>query len=305
MMASAFQVPGGIFLALMFRYRVERMIPSSVERPQDPQDERRICCLCGGRAFELVHQWAVDHPRNPCPIPLAVWQCGCGLAFLHPLPTAGQLPDGGDWWSPHRNVIRRRPVLKKIQAKLQNALIGSDLELFVRATTRLAGTGRLLDVGCGDGTLLQLASSRLQGCGLEPSPEAAGRAQQSGFEIITETIEQAQLPSARFDVITMYAVIEHLEDPVRVVHKLARATKVGGILAVCTPKYRGPTWLLRGSGWNGYRVGYHTYFFTAATLDKVMTTAGFEVLRSPRRNRPFDDILILWGRKTEPSVAAH
>jgi 2-polyprenyl-3-methyl-5-hydroxy-6-metoxy-1,4-benzoquinol methylase len=223
------------------------------------------------------------------------------LAFLHPPPTVEQLPDGGDWWSPQRREIRRRPALKKIQAKLQSALIGSDLELFVRATTRLAGTGRLLDVGCGDGALLQLASGRLQGCGVEPSPKTAARARERGFEVINETIEQAELPSDHFDVITMYSVIEHLADPVSVVHQLARAARAGGILAVCTPKYRGPTWRLRGAGWNGYRVGYHTFFFTAATLGRVMADAGFEVLRSPRRNRPLDDILILWGRRASLS----
>ena len=41
----------------------------------------------------------------------------------------------------------------------------------------------------------------------------------------------------------------------------------------------------------------HTFLFTGAVLGRALEAAGFEVLKSPRRDRPLDDILILWGRK--------
>jgi hypothetical protein len=61
---------------------------------------------------------------------------------------------------------------------------------------------------------------------------------------------------------------------------------------------------MHGRGWNGFRHGYHTYLFTGETLTRTLEAAGFEVLSSPRRCRPLDDILILWGRKVRSVASA-
>jgi hypothetical protein len=70
-----------------------------------------------------------------------------------------------------------------------------------------------------------------------------------------------------------------------------------GVVVVVIPKLNGPTYRLHGAEWNDFRHGYHTFLFTAKTLSQLMREAGFHVRRWPRRNRIFDDILILWGQK--------
>src|SRR4030095_12344974 len=70
-----------------------------------------------------------------------------------------------------------------------------------------------------------------------------------------------------------------------------------GVVVIVTPKLNGPTSRLHGAEWNGFRHGYHTFLFTQKTLSQLMREAGFHVRRWPRRNRIFDDILILWGQK--------
>ncbi len=251
-----------------------------------PATDGRRCFLCGGRQFELLHAWEVDELRNSALIRVAVWQCNCGIVLLHPVPTAQQLPEQGDWWSTGRARVTRCPRFKRMRRKLRRAVIGSAPYRFIRDTRRAVAAGRLLDIGCGTGTLMQEASPYYQCVGLDPSARAASAAREAGFEVIEVTIEDARIDPESFEVVTMYSVIKHVLDPLHVLKLVHRILTPGG------PAYR-----LHGKEWNGFRVGYHTYLFDGRTLGRTIEQAGFDVLASPKRDRPLDDVLILWGRK--------
>ncbi len=145
--------------------------------------------------------------------------------------------------------------------------------------------------------MLALASKFYDVMGLDPSPVAAKRTRKQGFEVIEETLEKTTLPAESFDVILLDSVIEHVASPRAALQKTHSLLAPGGVVVVVTPKFEGPTSRIRGREWNGFRHGYHTYLFTGKTLRRYLEETGFEVLRRPRRDRIFDDILILWGRK--------
>lgn len=271
--------------------------------PPHPGDDGRRCALCGGERFRLLHQWEPSHPRNSAAILLGMWQCDCGLALLHPLPTVEQLPDGGEWWTHSRKKTFRRPGFKKVRIAVQDALFGSARARLIKQTRRVQSGGRLLDIGCGAGQLMAEARPFFECVGLEPSPRAALRARDQGFEVIESTMEHAQLEPSSFDVVTMDAVLEHVVDPVAVLHKVQQTLRDGGVVAVKVPKLAGPSHRRHGREWNGFRVGYHTTMFTGATLDAAFRAAGLTPLQSPRRDRPFDDILLLWARKSDGAQA--
>ena len=126
---------------------------------------------------------------------------------------------------------------------------------------------------------------------------AAAEIRKKGYEVIESMLEDADLPDESFDVVTMDAVIEHVYDPIDALRQIHRCLKPGGVVALKTPKYGGLSNRLHKREWNGYRVGYHTFLFSGRSLGECMKAAGFEVLSSPKRDRPLDDILILWGRK--------
>lgn len=230
-------------------------------------------------------------------IPIAIWECQCGAAFLHPVPTADQLPDGGDWWSERRKKFCRRRRFKKLWRAIRFAFIGTGNERLLRATRKLIPSGRWFDVGCGEGGLLQLASEFYDCSGVEPSSNAAAGARAKGFPVIEGNFEEAKIPARSFDVVTLTSVLEHATSPLTFLHKVNRILKIGGVVVVVTPKLNGPSHLLHGGGWNGFRHGYHTFLFTGKSLSQYLRASGFEVLRRPRRDRILDDILILWGRK--------
>lgn len=266
---------------------------------RDPNSDAYVCTCCGATDFTLRHRWEVGSYWNQCAIPLSVWDCKqCQLTVLYPIPEPHEYPGGGDWFAAERNDLSRKYWFKTFKRKVINKLIGTNSERFLKGCVKAKPTGKFLDVGCGIGEMLDLASNDYTECsGVEPSPIAAEEARKKGFTIYEDFFEDVTLPEAHYDVILMHSVIEHVKDPVAILRKCHKALAPDGVVAMLTPKLGGPAYRIHGEGWNGFRHGYHTFLFTGKTLGNCMEKAGFEVLKSPRRDRATDDLLILWGRK--------
>ena len=263
----------------------------------NPVKDGRVCELCGGRNFAILHAWEAGNPWNPTAIPIAMWRCACGCTFLHPVPTSDQLPDQGDWWSGQRKKFSRKRRLKSIWNNIRARLFGSSKERFLWYMRKVVPTGRFLDAGSGRGEMLMRASRFYECVGLDPSPRALACVKEKGLHVIQDTLENADLEENSFDLVLLDSVIEHVVSPAALLRKAHYVLRDRGAIIVVTPKLNGPAYRLHGAEWNGFRHGYHTFLFTAKTLSQLMHEAGFHVLRWPRRNRVFDDILTLWGRK--------
>ena len=263
----------------------------------NPATEGRVCDQCGGRDFSKLHRWQTGDFWNPTAIPIAIWRCACGCAFLHPVPTSEQLPEEGDWWSGQRREFRRRRRFKAIWERVRFAMIGSTNERLLRGIRKVVPAGRFLDAGCGKGDMLFLARRFYDCVGLDPSSNALHYLEGTGFDLIHGTLEAADLEENSFDVVLLESVIEHVASPSALLRKAHYVLRPGGIVVVATPKLSGPSHYLHGRAWNGFRHGYHTFLFTAKTLRRQLELAEFEVLQHPRRNRILDDILILSGLK--------
>ncbi|MHC4636260.1 MAG: class I SAM-dependent methyltransferase [Planctomycetota bacterium] len=102
---------------------------------------------------------------------------------------------------------------------------------------------RILDVGCGNGTVLYNLRSRFDELhGIELIPEQAEWAKKtlSGcknlVDIKTWNIEEASpYPDNYFDYVVITDVIEHVFDVKKVVSELVRVTMPGGNACICTP----------------------------------------------------------------------
>lgn len=263
-----------------------------------PHETGVRCDLCNGTGFTRLHSCPVGDSWNPATIPIAVWRCkGCELVLLHPVPTADQLPNEGEWWSEGRPRVRRRLWLKLLRQRLRRALLGTSDQMLIDATRRAKPSGRLLDVGCGVGGLLEIAARHYDCVGLEPSPVGAEQTRRRGLTVIEGTFEEADIPESSFDIVLMDSVIEHVRSPRAVLAKANQVLRPGGVVVLKTPKFGGPAYRMHGRAWNGFRHGYHTVLFTGKMLGACLEATGFEVLERPRRDRMLDDVLILWGKK--------
>jgi len=98
---------------------------------------------------------------------------------------------------------------------------------------------RLLEIGCSHGGFLALAGlAGFRVTGIELSRWVVEFARKSfGAHVLTGPIERIAIPAGSFDVICMFDVLEHLQDPVRTLLCCAQALTPNGILLVQTPQY--------------------------------------------------------------------
>jgi SAM-dependent methyltransferase len=77
----------------------------------------------------------------------------------------------------------------------------------------LRPAGKILDIGCADGRLLQKLSGRYERFGIEPNERAANECMQSGISVVSADVLDKRLPgnyAEAFDVATAIAVFEHI-----------------------------------------------------------------------------------------------
>lgn len=146
---------------------------------------------------------------------------------------------------------------------------------------------RLLDVGCSSGALLKSALKEgIEAEGVEPAAKAAEAACAAGLTVFPGTLAEAQYPVERFQAVTMMEVIEHLRQPMEVLHDIRKVLTPGGILVVGTGNADSWTVALMGERWDYFHVGRyggHISFFTPQSLDRLATKCGFRIERIETR----------------------
>lgn len=228
-----------------------------------------FCNLCGETRFRVVEE---DEA------PFRVLRClRCSLVFVDPQPGRQSLGDHYDedyyreWMG-----VQREKRLRMWGARLDR------LE-------RLAPRGRLLDVGCAEGTFLELARRRgWDVCGAELSAFAAAAASRRlGLEIFCGELIEARYPDDSLDVVTLWHVLEHVREPARYLGEIRRIIRPGGLLVIAVPNvddyimqaaYR----IVRGRPQRLFSKEdreIHLYHYSAKTIGMYLERAGFSVMR--------------------------
>ncbi|MGD2049435.1 MAG: class I SAM-dependent methyltransferase [Chloroflexota bacterium] len=144
---------------------------------------------------------------------------------------------------------------------------------------------QLLDVGAYTGVFVETALEHgWQAIGIEPSRWAAEIAQKEGIPIIQGTLDAPELKDRRFEVITMWDVIEHLDDPTAELDKSFHLLEPGGLLAVHTMDIDSLVARLMGEHWP-WLMDMHIHYFSRRTLTKFLEKSGFEVIWTGAQGR--------------------
>ncbi|MEX2160749.1 MAG: class I SAM-dependent methyltransferase [Anaerolineales bacterium] len=143
--------------------------------------------------------------------------------------------------------------------------------------------GRLLDVGTAGGSFLTVAKSAgwdVAGC--EPNRWLCEWGNRNyGLQIVPGTIFDMKLPSASFDVVTLWDVLEHTPDPKATLRECNRVLKPGGLLVVNYPDIRSFVARLMGRRWV-FLLSVHLYYFTRQTLARMLGELGFTMAQTRR-----------------------
>jgi len=137
---------------------------------------------------------------------------------------------------------------------------------------------RLLDYGCGLGSLLVVAREfGFTPEGIEQDPVACHEASATVGNRIYRSIDDLSRhdPAARFDLVTVWNVIEHLREPWADLQQLRRLLRPGGSLLVTTMNVHCVRARLEGSKWENYANPTHFYYFDRRSLQRLIRHAGF------------------------------
>jgi len=154
------------------------------------------------------------------------------------------------------------------------------LEKLVKSSEPFRKTGRLLDLGYGEGALLGIAERRGWICsGTEVSPQALDYGRRRGWTVTEDPANDPRFGEGAFDVVTMIELLEHLPEPIRFVLDAARWLRPGGLLYITTPNAGSLNLRILGLRWSVVSPPEHLILWTVCALREVLDAGGFRVLR--------------------------
>lgn len=149
-----------------------------------------------------------------------------------------------------------------------------------RLNRMLPQAGAALDVGCYTGGFLDQLGNGWERHGIEPIPYAARIARERGVRVHEGTLEEASYTPASFDLITLWDVAEHLQDPHAAFTRLAAWLRPGGILALETGNTGCRFARFMGADWWYVALLEHCSFYTAESFRRLFGRCGLQVVSS-------------------------
>lgn len=140
--------------------------------------------------------------------------------------------------------------------------------------------GKLLDVGCANGTFLSVAREHgWDAAGYEISEYAASKAKDRGFRVYAG-LDDSDLRAATYDLVTMWHVLEHITNPRFILTKVHELLKPSGMVVIEVPDVGSKPAIQQKENWHFVKPPEHLYYFDKNTLSKLLELTGFSVLES-------------------------
>jgi SAM-dependent methyltransferase len=179
------------------------------------------------------------------------------------------------------------------------------LEEITAEFTPYRQTGRLLDLGCGAGDLLQAARKHgWNAQGVDVSSHATKHVRELGFEVFEGELKDAGFPAAQFDVVSAAELLEHIFDPRAVVQEVARILRPGGLFWLTTPHARGLSARVLGLKWRCIWPPEHLQLFSEGGLKALLRDAGFSKIRvDTTGGNPLEIWHAMGGMKEAPKAS--
>lgn len=140
------------------------------------------------------------------------------------------------------------------------------------------GNRRALDLGCGVGAALHLASKAGWTPHGQDISENALRVAREVFGCVTfsESIDQLAARGEKFELVTAFHLIEHLPQPLAYLKTVRQLMAEGGYFGVVVPNYN--SYAMRCTQCPEWLPPFHLNFFTLRSLQSTLARAGFRII---------------------------
>ncbi|MBN2053978.1 class I SAM-dependent methyltransferase [bacterium] len=229
------------------------------QREIDTHLDHVDCDLCGCNDTELRY---VIQGMN-------IVQCSCcGLVYVNP-----RVPDP----NPMNIYDHSYFDYYELTSPANRITYQKRLELLERY---VPAKGSILDVGCSIGDFIEIARQRgWSPSGMDVSDAYVDHIRNSlGLPFAVGDFIEVEYESDSFDVVNMGDSLEHMLAPSKAVEKVFRILKPGGFGYIRVPDIDAWSPRLMGRRWIQLKPFEHFYYFTRATMTRLLTERGFEIL---------------------------
>ncbi len=207
-------------------------------------------------------------------------QClACGVVFLDSNQEIKKLDEYYSSFDVWKNRLADDEEIR-LAAKDSKQRLG----LIFKYLNRPVGELRLLDVGAREGFFVSEANKfGFNAIGIDPNKQEVARAQKRGIHLIEGAVEESHFEGEKFDLITIFHVLEHLKNPRDVLVKLKDNLNSDGLLVIEVPNIKSYLAQKHGLSWKFISLE-HLFYFSPETLTSLLVESGFEILMIKKRN---------------------
>ena len=126
---------------------------------------------------------------------------------------------------------------------------------------------------------MEVASQHWDVFGVEISEYASQKAQEKGLKVLQGDLVNSPYADQKFDIITMWDTLEHLNHPTQVLQTLKKMTNTGSIIAATTGDVGSLASILTGKYWHLFNIPQHLSYFDKKSASSLFNKAGFKVMQ--------------------------
>lgn len=257
------------------------------------------CALCKSAKVKKIFTTKNQHGRHVLDAQdtFDVFSCAeCGGTFLEKLNIDTRYYkkyyEEGYYESGNGN----RSIIQKFIDLLTKWSVNKKQQLIFR---HLGGENRIaiLDVGCGAGEFLsRLDNIKFIKNGVEINPEAVRICKERGLEIYNQNLLDIDLFDKKFDVITMWHVLEHIHNPIETLVKIRSMLSNRGVLIFEIPNIDSFGYKYGRENWFHMDSPRHLILYNKKSVTKLCTLTGFRIkaIKSIMTDYPLD---LFWSIK--------
>ncbi len=224
--------------------------------------KKEVCPICGSTRLRESFTDVKDYITSTG---FTIMRCDeCEVAFTSPQP---------------ENMELYYPAKYRRYNKWVAAILKSLYKFQVNRWRKFfPGSGSALEMGCGDGLMLDaLRGYGWKVVGTERTQEMADEVKKNlGFPVYVGGLEKVPTGD-KFDLMILFQVLEHLDDPLSVLKQCRNLLRPGGKLIIAVPNFG--SWQARYSlpYWFHLDAPRHLFHFSTTALRNTLTLAGLQI----------------------------
>lgn len=241
------------------------------------------CLLCGNVENETIYYFEKFENK--------IVKCKCGFIYSS-LETRENVLEAyeNDYWTSYQVNQGEKSIFERIE---EFEFISRERLDFIK---EFKSSGTLLDVGCSMGFLVNEANKMgFSSVGLEVNKPCIDEGIKLYKDIELHLSDLEKFDDRKFDVITSFNVIEHLDNPINFLFECKKRLSDDGLVVIGTHDIESETHKKLKSDWKQITVdGDHLYYFSISTMMRLADMCGFETVHT---HKPIDPSFTIYLKK--------